>query len=200
MKRLILLPLLFLSACSTQVIEMTEQPTQQQYDLTDAESDGVIGARDKCPDTPIGALINNDGCETESVDTVRRHLAVNFENDSYVVTDQYFPEIGELAEFMTEYLQTKVTIEGHTSMVGSAEYNQVLSENRAEAIKLILIEQFSIAAERITAVGYGFEQLLIEGDDETAHAQNRRIVADLSIDESYTDMKWNIYSVDEVVE
>jgi len=200
MKLLILLPLLFLSACSTQVIDMTEQPTQQQYDLTDAESDGVITARDKCLDTPLGALINNDGCGTESVDSIRRHLAVNFENDSYVVTEEYFPEIGELADFMTEYPQTKVTIEGHTSMVGSAEYNQVLSENRAEAIKLILIEQFSIAAERITAVGYGFEQLLVEGDDESAHAQNRRIVADLSIDESYTDMKWNIYSVDEVVE
>jgi len=200
MKLLILLPLLFLSACSTQVIEMTEQPTPQQYDLTDAESDGVIAARDKCPDTYAGALVNNDGCGTESVESVRRHLEIHFDNDSYVVGDEYLSEVADLADFMTEYPQVKVTIEGHTSIVGSAEYNQVLSENRAEAIKVILIEQFSIAAARITAVGFGFEQLLVEGDDEAAHAQNRRIVADLSIDESYTDMKWNIYSVDEETE
>jgi len=200
MRILILLPLLLLSACSTQIVEMTEQPTTQQYDLTDPEGDGVINARDKCPDTYAGALIDNDGCGTESVESVRRHLEINFDNDSYVVNDAYLPEIADLADFMTEYPQVKVTIEGHTSIVGSAEYNQVLSQNRAEAIKTILVEQFSVATERITAVGYGFERLLVEGDDEAAHAVNRRIVAELSIDKNYIDMKWTIYSVDELEE
>jgi len=200
MKLLILLPLLFLAACSTQVIDMTEQPTLQKYDLSDPEADGVITARDKCLDTYAGALIDNDGCGTESVDTVRRHLEINFDHDAYVVKDEYFSEIADLADFMTKYPQVQVVIEGHTSMVGSAEYNQALSEKRAEAIKTILIDSFSIAAARISAVGYGFEQLLVEGDNEAAHERNRRIVAELSIDESYVNMKWTIYTVDEVEE
>ena len=93
-----------------------------------------------------------------------------------------------------------MTIEGHTSIRGKAELNKTLSQNRAQAIKDILITQFNIAADRIEPIGYGFEKLLLEGDDEYIHARNRRIVAEISSDRSFTDMKWTIYSVDDEVE
>jgi len=200
MRLLILIPLILITACSNQVIDMTEQPTVQVHDLSDPEGDGVIVARDKCPDTFTGALVNNDGCGTQSVESVRRHLEIHFDSASYVVKEEYFPEIELLAQFMMEHPQIKVTIEGHTSIVGAAEYNQLLSENRAEAIKAILIESFTIAAERISTVGYGFEQLLVEGNNEDAHERNRRIVADFGADENYINMKWHIYTVDEEVQ
>jgi len=97
---------------------------------------------------------------------------------------------------MTEFPQVQVTIEGHTSIKGLAEYNKKLSLNRAQAIKDILIERFNISNERVATVGYGFEQLLFEGDDSYIHAKNRRIVAEISSDREITDMKWTIYSVD----
>jgi outer membrane protein OmpA-like peptidoglycan-associated protein len=179
---------------------MTEKPTEQKYDLTDMEGDGVIKARDNCPDSYPGSQVNNEGCGSQSVETVRRKLEVNFDTNSYVVKREYFPEIKKLADFMTEFPQTLVTIEGHTSIRGSAALNQKLSENRAIAIKNILSQQFNIAADRITAIGYGFEKLLLEGNDEYIHARNRRIVAEISSDKSFIDMKWNIYSVDDEAE
>ena len=113
---------------------------------------------------------------------------------------QFLPEIKGLADFMTEYPATNVTIEGHTSKRGSKELNKTLSQNRAQAIKDILVNEFAINESRITPIGYGFDRLLLEGDDEYIHARNRRIVAELSSEKSFTDMKWTIYSVDEHLE
>lgn len=200
MKILTLLAVFILSACSTQIIDMTTEPTVQKFDLSDMEGDGIIAARDKCPESDDGAQVDNTGCGTETIETLRRKLEVNFDTDSYIVKAEYLAEIEELANFMAEHPHTQVTIEGHTSIRGSAEHNQMLSQNRAEAIKLILISEFGISAERINAVGYGFERLLLEGNDEYIHARNRRIVAELSTEKKYVDMKWDIYSVDNEME
>jgi outer membrane protein OmpA-like peptidoglycan-associated protein len=62
------------------------------------------------------------------------------------------------------------------------------------------VNTFDIDQARITAIGYGFNKLILEGDDEESHARNRRIVAELSSYKSLTDMKWTIYSVDQAVE
>lgn len=200
MRLLLLISVLFLSACSVQVIDMTENPTVQKFDLNDPEADGVISARDECPASYSGAQVNNTGCGTETVQTARYKLEVNFETNSYVVNDEYLPEIEQLADFMNEFPATNVTIEGHTSIRGSVELNKTLSQNRAQTIKDILIQTFSIADERIIAIGYGFDRLLLEGDDESIHARNRRIVAEISSNKIFRDMKWNIYSVDKELE
>jgi len=200
MRPLILICVLFLSACSVNIVEMTDGPTVQKFDLVDVEGDGVISARDECPDSFGGSLVNNSGCGSETIETVRRKLEVNFDTNSYVVKDQYLPEIEELAKFMIQFPQTVVTIEGHTSIRGKAQLNQELSENRAYAIKNILQQKFLINPDRITAIGFGFEKLLVEGDDEYIHKRNRRIVAEISSDKTLIDMKWNIYSVDDDIE
>ncbi|MGB5446496.1 MAG: OmpA family protein [Psychromonas sp.] len=186
------------SACSTQVIDMTADPTLQKYDLSDPEGDGVIEARDKCPNTVVGEQINNNGCGIASVQVLEKELMINFENGSYSVAAEFLPEIEGLANTMKEYPETQLTIEGHTSKQGSAEYNSRLSRQRAEAIKEILVSRFAIDKKRITAVGYGFEHLLAEGDAESIHARNRRIVALLSSAKIQgRGMKWTIYSVDD---
>ncbi|PKG84226.1 OmpA family protein [Colwellia sp. 75C3] len=200
MKFIIFICVLFLSACSVHVIDMTPEPTTQKFDLTDSEGDGIIKARDDCPDSNIGAKVGNNGCGSSTVHTVRHRLDVNFDTNSSVVKSEYLPKIKELADFMTEYPQVSVSIEGHTSILGSATHNKKLSKNRARSIKDILIQRFDIASDRITTVGYGFEKLLFEGDDEYSHEKNRRIVAEISSDKSLTDMKWTIYSVDSEVE
>ncbi|HEY5716692.1 MAG TPA: OmpA family protein [Psychromonas sp.] len=188
---------ILLSACTTQVIDMTPEPTAQKFDLSDSEGDGVISARDNCPETFSGEQVDNSGCTIENVEILRRQLLVNFSNDSSAVSAKYFPEIKKLADFMKEYPSASVTIEGHTSKQGTAEYNKKLSLQRAEAIKDILVTRFAIDKTRITTIGYGFEQLLLEGDDEYVHARNRRIVAELSRKIHNKEMKWTIYSVDD---
>tara|TARA_R110001583_G_scaffold1612_1_gene12647 strand:+ start:8627 stop:9241 length:615 start_codon:yes stop_codon:yes gene_type:complete len=200
MKILTLLCTLLLSACSVQIIDMTPEPTVQKFNLTDFEEggdgDGVILARDECPDSIEGAQVGNNGCGTEIIETVRKKLEVNFDTDKYDVKEKYLSEIKTIADFMIKFPQSIVSIEGHTSIKGPSEYNLTLSQNRALAIKDILIEKFNISENRITAIGYGFTKLLDEGNTDAAHAKNRRIVAEISSDKSLTDMKWNIYSVD----
>lgn len=200
MKFITLLCALLLSACSVQIIDMTPEPTVQKFNLIDFEDggdgDGVILARDKCPDSIPGAKVDNNGCGTETIETVRNTLEVHFDTNKFDVKDEFLPEIKTIADFMIQFPQAVVLIEGHTSITGSAEYNLALSEKRALAIKNILIEKFNIDEERITAVGYGFTRLLVEGNDEEAHAKNRRIVAEISSDKNLIDMRWNIYSVD----
>lgn len=200
MKILTLFCALLLSACSVQIIDMTPEPTVQKFNLIDfddgGDGDGVILARDECPDSIPGAQVGNNGCGTETIENVRKTLEINFDNDKYDIKERYIPEIGKIADFMIKFPQSKVTIEGHTSIKGSAEYNITLSQERALAVKSILIDKFEISKTRITAIGYGFTKLLVEGDDDAAHAKNRRIVAEISSDKNLIDMKWNIYSVD----
>ncbi|WP_019025644.1 OmpA family protein [Colwellia piezophila] len=196
MKLITFLSVLLLSACSVQIIEMAPEPTKQAFDLTDNEGDGVILARDNCPESFAGSEVGNNGCGSSTVHTIRHRLDVNFDTDSYKVKDEYLPQIEELSKFMTEYSQVQVSIEGHTSTKGSAAYNKKLSLNRANAIKDILIVKFNIASDRVATVGYGFERVLFEGDDDYIHQKNRRIVAEISSDREITDMKWTIYSVD----
>jgi len=196
MKFLIILWVLLLSACSINTIDMTPKPTQQQFDLSDGDGDGMIKARDECPDSKAGVKVGNNGCGTNKLHTMRHRLDVNFANDSYLVTPKYMPEIEKLANFMTKFPLAEVTIEGHTSIQGSAQHNKILSKNRAIAIKDILTSRYHIASERITTLGLGFDRLLLTGNDEYIHQKNRRIVAEISSDISLDFMKWTIYSVD----
>jgi OmpA-OmpF porin, OOP family len=197
MKILIIIALLFTTACSVQVIDMAPEPTKQKYDLTDNEGDGVIKARDECPDSNAGAKVDNIGCGKSTLYTRRLKLAVHFDNNSYEVKDKYYPRIKKLADFMNKYTQSKVTIEGHTSSRGTAEHNILLSKNRALAIKDILVNRYDVRSYRIKTVGYGFDRLLVEGTTKKNHQKNRRIVAEVTGSAGVAEMKWTIYSVDE---
>ncbi len=65
-------------------------------------------------------------------------------------------------------------IEGHTDAVGSEEYNQMLSEKRAKAVKRALTEYFNIPPENLVTIGYGERFLKIPVPD--AEPENRRVV------------------------
>ena len=175
---------------------MAEQPTVQKYDLSDPEKDGVISARDACPDTFSGADINNSGCGVEVVESIRRELMVNFDSGSAEVKSKYYSEIKELAKFLKEHETVNATIEGHTSIVGDAGYNKKLSLKRADAIKVLLVNKYGIKNSRVKAIGYGEEKPLLKGDSEYIHAKNRRIVVEIVAEAKTQDLKWNIYSVD----
>ena len=199
-KLLIFMVFTFISGCSIQVVEMAVQPTEQKFDLTDSDSDGVVLAREKCIKSINGAKVNNSGCGDETAKKLRFKLLVNFESDSYVVEPEFYDEIKKLADFMKEHPKTDVMIEGHTSLVGTRAYNLELSQNRAQAVKNILINKYFIEKNRVGAIGYGFDRLLEEGNTEAINARNRRIVAEISSEIEIIDMKWTIYSVDQLVE
>jgi OOP family OmpA-OmpF porin len=70
--------------------------------------------------------------------------------------------------------EIKVEIQGHTDHIGTAVYNQGLSENRAKAVRDYLVRQ-GIASYRLTAEGYGLTQPVASNDTEEGRAKNRRV-------------------------
>lgn len=187
-----------LSACAGKNVVHLESSVVQLKDLNDFDSDGVIEARERCADTTLGAIIDNYGCGTQSTHVQSVDLDIKFENDSYLIESEDLPIIQTLASFLETHPGLRVHIEGHTSKTGSAELNQILSENRAKAATTILINQYNISRERVSSTGYGFSRLVDTANTETAHAANRRIMASLSQTISVDDMKWTIYTEDEL--
>jgi OOP family OmpA-OmpF porin len=68
----------------------------------------------------------------------------------------------------------QVEIQGHTDNIGTAEYNQRLSEARARAVKNYLVEK-GVQKERLYPVGFGYVLSRAPNDTETGRALNRRV-------------------------
>ncbi|WP_434356692.1 OmpA family protein [Parasalinivibrio latis] len=197
MKRtLIGLSILLMAGCSNQ--EIVTMPTSGSITpaLQDQDGDGVITAREQCPETLEGAWVNNDGCGNQKPVEKRIHLNVRFANDSSVVAQQFYKDIAKVADFLKSHPHTQVVIEGHASAVGRSEHNMTLSQSRADAIANVLVDKFHIAADRVTAKGFGETRLLDTANTPEADAKNRRVIADVTGSEDVTDMIWTIYSVD----
>ena len=79
------------------------------------------------------------------------------------------------AQWLRQAADTTVTIEGHADDRGAADYNSVLAQRRADAVRQRLIET-GIAPERIAVLGLGRSRPIALCRDETCGAQNRRAV------------------------
>lgn len=187
-----------LGACADTRIVTLDDTVKQQHNLIDYDSDGVIKAREKCDETTLGALVDNDGCGTKISNIEPFKVDIQFENNASEIPASAYSEIRKLAEVLEKYPSINVLIEGHTSRVGSAALNQALSNKRAQSVVLVLKNDFHINENRISAIGYGFEKLKVAGDTEQAHAANRRIMAEVSHTDSIDELKWTIYTVDQV--
>jgi outer membrane protein OmpA-like peptidoglycan-associated protein len=82
--------------------------------------------------------------------------------------------VNKLAEFLEKYQNRNVLIEGHTDNVGSDEYNQGLSQRRAQSVKDKLVSD-GVDPDRITTVGYGEKYPAVSNDTEVNRSLNRRV-------------------------
>jgi peptidoglycan-associated lipoprotein len=80
--------------------------------------------------------------------------------------------LAHTAEFLRKYPQIKATIEGHCDERGSTEYNLVLGDRRAAAVKNYLV-QLGISAERLNTVSYGKEKPFCTEHNEECWQRNR---------------------------
>jgi OmpA-OmpF porin, OOP family len=144
----------------------------------DSDKDGVIDCMDKCPNTPAGSKVEKDGCIYEKANVT---LNVEFDYKKAEVKDQYYDEIKKVADFLKEFPEKTVTIAGHTDNIASEEYNQKLSEQRANAIRQFLIDKFGIDGARITTVGYGKTKPIADNDTEEGRQKNRRVEAVMEV-------------------
>ena len=196
---LIIVGLTLMAGCSMRDIESMDTPTNQVFDLNDNDRDGVIVARERCTGTVLGASIDNYGCGAVTPINERQELKILFANDSFFLEPKYFDQVESIATFMKQYPNTKVTIEGHCSRTGTYEHNLELSQNRANAVIAVLAERFGIANDRLKAIGYSYDRPVDLSGTAAAQTRNRRVIAEVTGEDTAADMKWTIYTVDETV-
>ena len=92
-----------------------------------------------------------------------------FDSDSSTLKPGAYAEIGRVADILVKYPQTTIRVEGHTDTKGAEDYNQKLSEKRAESVKNAMVQK-AVAPSRISTIGYGESQPISSND-----ALNRRV-------------------------
>jgi outer membrane protein OmpA-like peptidoglycan-associated protein len=99
---------------------------------------------------------------------------VTFDTNSTAVRPGLYNEIDRIAQVMVQYPETQIIVQGHTDSAGSAEYNQRLSEQRAEAVKNLILQR-GVSPYRITSMGYGESQPVATNDTPEGRQMNRRV-------------------------
>ena len=143
----------------------------------DSDQDGVADYLDHCPGTLPEYKVDSTGCTQYMEQNISKELEIKFDSNQSQVKDVYQAEVKAIADFLNKYPQIELLIEGHTSKLGSAAYNQKLSQKRAEAVAALLVTRYGIAPQRVKTKGYGESRLLDNGDSKAAHERNRRILA-----------------------
>jgi len=141
----------------------------------DSDGDGVPDYLDKCPGTPAGVKVDEQGCPIEEVVEgafVFRNIYFDFAKAD--LKDESLPILDEVVMFLEGSPDAKMEIQGHTDNIGPAEYNMRLSQQRAESVKIYLVES-GIAADRLATRGYGLTRPVAPNDTAENRARNRRV-------------------------
>lgn len=162
------------------VVPVIAPPKPQPVKRIDSDGDGVPDDIDQCPGTPRNYAVDSRGCPRELVKPVSIPLRVLFDTNKSFIKPQYQGEVAKVANFMKQYPTATTVVEGHTDSRGSAKYNQRLSQRRANAVKMALINKYGVNPARVRAVGYGEAKPVATNKTKAGRAQNRRVVAVVS--------------------
>ena len=104
---------------------------------------------------------------------------VFFDTDSSTLDSEAQATLARQVEWLKQYGNINVTVEGHADERGTREYNIALGERRASATKRFLVGK-GIPANRISTISYGKERPAVIGSDDASWSQNRRAVSVVS--------------------
>jgi len=99
---------------------------------------------------------------------------ISFAYNSAQLTPAFHNTLGKVADILNRYPRSSIQITGHTDSRGSAEYNQRLSEQRAQAVKYYLADR-GVDARRIMTDGRGESQPRASNNTEAGMQLNRRV-------------------------
>ncbi len=138
---------------------------------------GLIGRQMDQQEAELRRQMEGTGIDiVRDGDTIRMQAPENitFDTNRADVKPQFQGVLDQLAYSVSQYPDTIVRIEGHTDSVGSAAYNQTLSENRALGVRSYLIQR-GVASSRVEANGFGMTRPIASNATPEGRAQNRRV-------------------------
>ena len=146
----------------------------------DNDGDGVADSMDSCPNTPGYNGGDKPGCPKKNstvivtAKEIRITQQIQFEFNKAVIRPVSFKILDEVVQALKENPKITIEVQGHTDDIGSAQYNKLLSQWRADAVKKYLSEH-GIDASRLTSKGYGKERPLVANTNNDNRALNRRV-------------------------
>jgi len=103
---------------------------------------------------------------------------VTFNTNSSDISSNFYAVLDSVALVLNEFDQTYVDVVGYTDSTGAAEYNQTLSEQRAQSVAKYLISQ-RVVTDRFAVRGMGAAAPIASNDTPEGRAQNRRVEIEL---------------------
>ncbi len=188
---LVILPaaLLLLAACSSTPEDTLGGDGQAGGDVAGMGAGGASGAPTELGDGSGGM----GGSDMSSQDVFasgapgsQQDFEINvgdrvfFGFDSTTLDDAARATLDRQSAWLFQYPAITVTIEGHADERGTREYNLALGERRATAVKNYLTA-LGVSPDRLLTISYGEERPVDPGRDETAYAQNRRVVTVINL-------------------
>lgn len=121
-------------------------------------------------------MVTSNAIDRSLADTGKAVLyGIYFDFNKAVVKPESQLQLVQIAVLLTDHADLKLVVTGHTDNQGSADYNQRLSQQRAEAIVASLVNGYSIAANRLVAQGMGATTPIADNDSDSGRAKNRRV-------------------------
>lgn len=159
-------------------IEAERQALIAQQQARQSQQDALASQQQARAAEARAALLETELRQLEAIKTDRGMVVtlndMLFDTGSATLRPGGQRVVTRLAEFLREYPERTLAIEGFTDSVGSGSYNQVLSERRASAVRLALMDA-GIASSRIIVRGYGPEYPVASNDTPEGRQRNRRV-------------------------
>jgi OmpA-OmpF porin, OOP family len=150
----------FLSPAPSPVAAPSPKP------FVDSDGDGIPDNLDRCPGTPKGAVVDAEGCWIIG--------KIHFDFDKSEIKPDALPVLNEISDVMQKNPGLNMNINGFTDNIGTLEYNQRLSERRAQAAKNYLVDQ-RIDINRFTINGFSYTMPVSSNETEEGRRMNRRV-------------------------
>lgn len=99
---------------------------------------------------------------------------ITFDTDSYNLLPSFYSTLDSVGLVLAKYVDTTMRVTGHTDNTGSRQYNQTLSERRAQSVMNYLVTR-EVASTRMFAQGVSFDQPIADNGSAQGRALNRRV-------------------------
>lgn len=145
----------------------------------DNDKDGILDVSDRCPTFPetFNEYKDEDGCPDEKPQMIKAKMVlkgVNFKTASAELTDESYQILDQVFNSLEAFPAVRIEVSGHTDNVGSAKYNKMLSQERANSVRRYLVNR-GVSGSRVVARGYGEDRPIASNQKASGRAINRRV-------------------------
>lgn len=156
-----------------------EVPVNERGCPADTDRDGVFDVEDNCPDTEFGKAVDASGCEIDYSVMEEFKLEITFASNSSKIDPKFNQQMQNAADFIKAHPGKKLLVEGYTDNTGSKKANQRLSQKRADTVRWILVRDYGVNKQNLTAKGFGEANPVADNTTQAGRMANRRVVITL---------------------